>query len=217
MSRSLVWIATLLALGLSVSTQALACQGTAMLFDDKFEAIDPAWQNLATNNGKIENKHLLIALSPLENPANSTATASMNQRDIYTDIIACVDFSIDTQTPDSRVGDFVFGIIFWGADSSSYTVLAITQKGSYAVLRNASNRWLYPIPWTESALVKKEAGQQQELEIHTKQNSAELFINGTKVGDIKGTMPSGGGTVGIFYQVPGTGGKISVTRFQVKN
>ncbi len=85
-----------------------------MLFDDKFEAIDPAWQNLATNNGKIENKHLLIALSPLENPANSTATASMNQRDIYTDIIACVDFSIDTQTPDSRVLETLYLALYFG-------------------------------------------------------------------------------------------------------
>lgn len=65
--------------------------------------------------------------------------------------------------------------------------------------------------------MKKELGQKQELEIHLKQNSAELFINGTKVGDIKGAMPNGGGVVGIYYGFPAIGGKISVTEFQVKN
>ena len=94
----------------------------------------------------------------------------------------------------------------------------MSPVGTYEVARLAGKRWLFPISWTPTELVKKEIGQKQELEIHTKQNNAELFINGTKVADYTGTMPSGGGAVGILYQFPSaTGGKIIVTEFQVKN
>ena len=46
---------------------------------------------------------------------------------------------------------------------------------------------------------KEELGQKQEIEVHTKQNSAELFINGTKITDIKGRCQLGAGPLECLF------------------
>lgn len=215
MRRPIAWIACFLCFGLSLSTQVFACQGTTDVFDDKFTSIDPAWSNLASYYGKIDNGHLLLEIPPQTPTTTPYATHSLNQNNSYTDAVFCVTFSFDaTQDPSFTT----FGLSFWGTDDSAFYTFTVSANGHYQVSRKiADNRFLFPIPWTANPLIKTEFGQKQELEVRTKQNSAELFIGGTKVGDLKGIIPNGGGTVGIFYQTPGTGGKISVTEFQVKN
>ena len=145
MKRSIVCIASLLALGLPVSTQALACQGTSMLFDDKFATIDPEWDNLAKNNGKIENNHLIISLANAS--SSNVSQNSINQHDIYRDVIVCVKFSFDaTQRPAGTRS----GIIFWGVNFNSFVSFDIKADGYYEISKYVGNRWLFPIPWTES-------------------------------------------------------------------
>lgn len=53
----------------------------------------------------------------------------------------------------------------------------------------------------------------------TKGTTASFFIDGAKVGEIKGQPPAGGSLVGLFRQLPtkGPSGTVQVDSFQVKN
>ena len=108
MRRSIICVASLLACGLPLSTQVLACQGTTTVFDDKFTTIDKEWQTLPGAPSTIDNNHLLIDVHPQDYPAGF-GSHSLNQRDIYADAIFCATFSFDST---SDVNNTTFGIAF---------------------------------------------------------------------------------------------------------
>ena len=213
MRDPVAFIVGLIGFNILMATPALACQGTTTVLDDKFSSIDSAWANLSTYNGKIESGHLILDV-PAQVPPADYVTHVFNQSDIYTDVNVCVNFSFDaTQAPNSTS----FGIVFWGLDDNSYYNFEVSPTGSFSVFRKVGDtRYLYPIPWTATPLAKKELNQSQEIEINMKQNTAELFLNGSKIADFKGNMPSGGGEIGMWYGLPSSGGRISVSEFLVK-
>lgn len=100
---------------MSLSTQALACQGTTTVFDDKFREIDPAWQNLKTYFGKVDNGHLLIDAPDQGTKAISYGIRILNQSNVYTDAYVCANFSFNEAKEPAETH---FGIAFWAVDES---------------------------------------------------------------------------------------------------
>jgi hypothetical protein len=65
-----------------------------------------------------------------------------------------------------------------------------------------NQRSLSPVPWRESASIKKGLGQTNELRVVTKGAQATVFINDTQVVSFNGQPPQGGGFIGMIAFSP---------------
>jgi len=174
---------------------ALACQGSKMLFQDRFNTLDPAWGN--DDNASASGGRLLLRA-----PAGSSAFADhlLNQTNVYTDVDECI--TVRFSSTKDQAGTSA-GIVFWGTDDSHDYMLVITPIGQFIVMRKVADmRNLVPIGWTPSSAVRQGLGVPNEIEVITRGNQAMLYINGTKVGQISGQPPESGSLIGVYWSVP---------------
>jgi hypothetical protein len=212
-----IWACALACVTLALTVEASACpKGDAQFNDDFSATVDPAWSYLS-DNGKADGGHLVIALGPQKGAADSSSSNhSLNQTNVYTDATVCLDFAFkDTKDPDNTN----FGVAFWGVDDNHFYTLEINMSGYYQLARKVNDqRWLYPIPWTKSTLVKQDMNAPQEIIVTTKGNVVSVTLNGTKIADSRGQAPDGGGTVGLYWTVPNKdGAQFTVSQIQVTN
>ncbi len=204
MSRKLLFGLTAVAAA-ALGHSAFACQGSKILFEDKFATLNQGWgqdQNVSVAGGK------LVAKAP-----DTNGDHILYQGNVFPDAGVCVteDFAA---SPDPA--NAVAGVVFWAVDDSHYYVLEISADGSWAVARKlADNRWILPIKWNANPAVRKGLNTPNELEVQTKGNNAALFINGTKMGEVSGQMPDGGQLIGFFWQGV-NGGETRVEYVDVK-
>lgn len=180
-------------LSLTLGQAAWACQGTKVLFDDKFAQSDPAWggdpDHFIAQGGKLE-----IKLPPTNH--------WFNQNNVYGDSDVCATVALDSGKEDS----VSLGLAFWGLDDDHYYTFLIAANGNFSVLRKvAAGRFLSPISWRASPAIKKGLGESNEIEVVTKGNRASVFVNGTKVGEITGQPPDTGSLVGLYASGPDQG------------
>jgi hypothetical protein len=175
--------------------EAHACGNGKVIFEDKFETLDPSW-GAASDNKKVENSALVIS------PPQDRITWAVNQSDFYTDAAVCVDATV-TSTSDPNAS--FTAIVFWQEDDDNYWEYGFWPTGAIKVIHKTKGKSLYPFPQTETAALKKGIGQANSLEVETKGNKVTLYLNGTKVGELKGKPPEGGGRVGFEVYSPKTG------------
>lgn len=197
-----------LAIALAVNS-AEACQGSKVLFEDKFAALDPAWgtdQHAAAGGGKL-------TLTTDSGPDGWTSHI-LNQANTYEDASFCATVAFPVI---KDLGSAIGGLVFWGTDDDHYWMLAVSPIGQYTVEHKvAPNRLLQPVRWTENPVVTKGAGQHYDLEIQTKGGTATVFINGTKLGQVNGQPPDGGSLTGVYWSLPSEAdSKVEFTNLKV--
>ena len=79
-------------------------------------------------------------------------------------------------------------------------MLAFRTDGNFAVCRDMNDKFLHPIPWQPSDVVKKGLNQVNEVRVITKGKTATAYINGTQVASFKGFPADGGTQVGLHAE-----------------
>ena len=93
----------------------------------------------------------------------------------------------------------------------------VNAEGWFAVQRYIAGRYLLPVAWRESDVIKKGEGAVNQVKVvTTKDNKATISINGKEVISLSGQPPQGGSLVG-FKVASGPEGANSVafSEFQV--
>jgi hypothetical protein len=195
-----VLLAGVMTLGSSVlfgATWAQACGNGKVIYEDKFETLDPSWGK-ASDRLSVDQGALVIKAEP------GQGRWALSQSDVYADAAICVDATV-MNVPDPNSG--FTAIVFWYQDDSNYYEFGYWPAGDIRVNRVIKGKTLYPFPDTDIPALKKDAGQTNTLEVQTVGNKATLFVDGTQVGEFNGKAPEGGGLVGLETYSPKTGGE----------
>jgi len=192
MFRVAYWVGCLALAALAGMGQAVACGGSNVLFDDNFATLDPSW-GPASEMHYAKDGNLVVVPNP-----NSYHTLQ-NQTGLYQNADVCVRIQFaKTEDPTNTYG----AIVFWALDYANYYVADIASNGYFRVARWQNERWLYPVQWTQTKVIKQGLGQWNELHLVLKDRQATFSINGTQVVTFKGQPPKGGSLVGLAGASP---------------
>jgi len=183
--------------GALLATGAQACGNGKVIFEDKFETLDPGWGK-ASDRLSVDNGALVIKAEA------GTGRWAVSQSDYYQDVAICVDATV-VNVPDQNSG--FTAIVFWYQDNSNYYEFGYWPAGDIRVNRVSKGRTLFPVRETDVPDLKKGAGQTNSLEVQAVANKATLFVNGTKIAEFNGKPPEGGGLIGLDTYSPKTGGE----------
>ncbi len=173
----------------AAASPALACGTGKVLYEDKFETLDPSWSFPETDTTRsVGPGGLTYKWEP-----NNIST-KLSQFGYFENYEVCADIAM--QYPDK--GNGFLGIAFWGVDADNYYVMDVTPVyGNFAVYRLQKGKFLKPIAWTNSAAIKTGPGVVNQLSVAVNGNKAVITINGQKVAEFKGQAPDGGSLAGI--------------------
>jgi hypothetical protein len=188
-------------------TAAQACQGSKVLFEDKFTSLGSSWgqdDQASAADGKLSLKSI----------DQGWTSHLLNQSNAYGDASYCATVNFPVV---KDLNSAAAGMIFWGTDDDHYWALIVSPEGSFAVEHKvAASRMLQPVRWTANPVVKAGAGQKYDLEIQTKGNQATVFVNGTKLTEVTGEPPDGGSLTGVYWSLPAESTALTeVTNFKV--
>ena len=96
--------------GALLATGAQACGNGKVIFEDKFETLDPGWGK-TSDRLSVDNGALVIKAEA------GTGRWAMSQSDYYQDVAICVDATV-VNVPDQNSG--FTAIVFWYQDNSNY-------------------------------------------------------------------------------------------------
>ena len=182
----------LVAMTFASAPAALACKGREVLFEDKFQEEDSAW-DIAQSEGAA----VTIGGGKLEIKANKEWSrmvlyggGTFREGDI------CVDY-IMPQTKDPAVA----GMLFWAANYGSLFGLLVNSVGEAKIIRRQVAKDKVDTStisdWTAAPAVKKNPGATNQLRVVLKGNSASTFINDRPFKNFKG-VGSYGAQIGLF-------------------
>jgi hypothetical protein len=173
---------------------ALACGKGKLLFQDKFQTLDPRWQLTAPDQDRsIDAGVLSYALQP------EHLVVAINQAGIYEDYELCAQIAMKQD----ETSDAYAGLVFWAANSQNRYIFMITARdGTYAVSRVQKNKVLAQIPWGKPTEEIKKGGGMNELSVAVQGDHAVFSVNGQKVAELDGQPPDGGSQIGFEIFTP---------------
>lgn len=189
-----VFAAVIFCLLCVLTAAADPCPGTVIL-QNQFAGPNPNWDASSTANSKVALQNGQYVTTFL---VQNTARIELYQGDVYGDVNLCA--TISTPATDKAV-DQVAGLAFWATDYTSYYLLLVNPiTGQWEVLHLAGGRYLSPSPFQASTAIKTGVGTANTLQVQMRGTTATILINGTTVGTVSGTAPTGGGQVGFYAQ-----------------
>jgi hypothetical protein len=186
-----VAVAGILILG---GQNALACGKGKLLFQDKFQTIDPRWHLSADPTRSLDAGVLSYTFPP------NLGITVLNYAGVYDDYEVCAQITMkQNETSNSSAG-----LIFWGVDALNNYIFRFTARdGSYAVYRTQKGKNLAQIPWGEpSAAIKKGSGVTNELSVAVRGDHAVVSVNNQKLAEFDGQPPDGGSQIGFTMGTP---------------
>jgi hypothetical protein len=188
----LTGVALVMALSFGSAEVAMACQGSPVLFEDSFAALDPTWGN-AEDAFFLEDGQLTIM------PGYDEYYSALNTIGTYEDIDLC--FNLEAIKADPEGNSFA-GLIWWAIDYDNYYYVVVTAEQSIGVFRRQRGRVLPQLRWTTFDALKPGNGAVNELRVVTVGNAATIYVNGREYGTIKGQPPSDGQQIGVRATSP---------------
>lgn len=196
MKRQRAALAMAMAVVLIAVTASLASK---VLFEDKFTALDPAW---GAAGPMMDVKDGKLIITP---EMNSTQTV-LNQANVFPNDAEASFAMTFVKAPAPSWGS---GLVFWARDYNEYYAVLLNPEGWFAVQRYVAGRYLLPVAWRESKVIKQGEGAENQIKVVTKGNKAAVFINGNEVISLSGQPPQGGTLIG-FKVASGPEGSNSV-------
>lgn len=179
----------------SVTIAAAACQGDIVLFQDRFDSLQPTWGQ-ATDSFKVEDGKLVVA------PAAANSLWVTNRASLYDDIDMCVSMTTVTGVEPE---DAKAGLVFWSTDANNLYVFEFAPNGKASVWRRQRGKWLEQVDWKDAEGAATGDGGTNELRVVTKGNEAILYVNETEFARFTGSAPDNGGQIGVFAESPEAG------------
>ncbi len=158
-----------------------------VLFEDKFTSLDPAW-GAPGPIMDVKDGKLIIT------PQTNTSQTILNQANVFPNDAEASFTMTFVKVPAPTWGS---GLVFWAKDYNEYYAVLINAQGWFAVQRYIAGRYLLPVAWRESDVIKKGEGAANQVKVVTKDNKATISINGKEVISLSGQPPQGGTLVGF--------------------
>ena len=171
------------------------CKGSPATFEDDFASPEVGWssglgQRTTGSNAYFADNRLVIKPTT----KRGSRTIIYPSLVLKSAIICAMILSPEEITAPRTAG----GVAFWASTSQNLYAFEVVTDGTYNITRLIDNNWSYIGSGLKSDAINQGPGATNEIEVRTKQNVAQLFINGTKVQEIRGQPPAAGvSTVGF--------------------
>jgi hypothetical protein len=172
------------AMVLAVANVGLAAK---VIFQDNFATFGPAWgsPNAIQN---VKDGKLVVT------PKVKTTHTMINEGQLLPDN---ADITFNMTFLKAPAPSWGSGLVFWAKDYSDYYALLINANGWFAVQHHVANRYLLPVAWRKTTIIKKGAGAVHQVMVATKGNKATISVDGKELITLSGQPPKGGSLVGF--------------------
>jgi 3-keto-disaccharide hydrolase len=169
------------------SGQAKACDGSKIIFEDKFDDDAGGWSIKDTI--EVKDGSFVFKLPADDMQSNLNVTFTVKDADICTE-------AVWPQGGDPPV--LGAGLLFWGEDNRTYYQFGILNNGKFWIARKQDGAWLGTIAANiDSPAINTSPGDSNTLRVDAKGNTLAFFVNGTKVRELRGQAPTGGWRFGM--------------------
>jgi hypothetical protein len=180
-----VWGAAALLIVAAFVWPASACEGTEVVFEDKFADDAGGWA--INQDVEIKDGSFTFKLPPDAMQSDLNVTYTVNDADICT----------ETVWPDGGSTILGAGLLFWGEDNRNYLQFGILNNGKFWIARRQDGKWYTIVENVDSSAIKVKPGESNMLRVKASGGDATFFINGEKVRDLRGQAPKGGWRFGL--------------------
>ena len=185
MARSGVSGVALLLFAVALAWPALACEGTDVVFEDKFADDAGGWA--INKDVEVKDGGFTFKLPPDGMQSDLNVTYSVNDADICAEGV----------WPDDGSSILGAGLLFWGEDNKNYLQFGVLNNGKFWIARRIEGKWHTIVENVASNAIKVKPGETNVLRVTASGDSATFFINGEKVRDLRGQAPKGGWRFGL--------------------
>ena len=185
MTRRGLVVAAALLCGVSFFEPASACEGTDVVFEDKFTDDAGGWA--INQDVEVKDGSFTFRLPPDAMQSDLNVTYTVNDADICSEAV----------WPDGGSTILGAGLLFWGEDNRNYLQFGILNNGKFWIARRQDGKWYTIVENIDSSTIKVRPGESNVLRVKSSGDVATFFINGTKVRDLRGQAPKGGWRFGL--------------------
>jgi len=164
---------------------APACEGTQVVFEDKFTDDAGGWA--INQDVEVKDGSFTFRLPPDAMQSDLNVTYTVDDADICS----------ETVWPDGGSTILGAGLLFWGEDNRNYLQFGVLNNGKFWIARRRDGKWYTIVENVDSSAIKVKSGESNILRVKTSGGVATFFINGTKVRDLRGQAPKGGWRFGL--------------------
>jgi len=170
----------------------LACEGSEVLFEDKFQDDAGGWSQKKTVS--IGDGALVFTLPADDMQSNLNVMFSVEDADVCVEAVWPHGEDAGSDKP-KILGA---GLLFWGENNRTYYQFGILNNGRYWIARKQDGAWVGTIAANiDSAAIKTAPGASNTLRVDAKGNSLAFYINGTQVREVRGQAPEGSWRFGV--------------------
>ena len=185
MARSKVSGAAALLFAVVFAWPASACEGTDIVFEDKFSDDAGGWA--INKDVEVKDGSFTFKLPPDAMQSDLNVTYSVNDADICAEGV----------WPDDGSSILGAGLLFWGEDNKNYLQFGVLNNGKFWIARRIEAKWHTIVENFSSSAIKVKPGEANVLRVKTSGDTATFFINGEKVRDLRGQAPKAGWRFGL--------------------
>ena len=185
MARTGLGVAAALLCGAGFVEPAPACEGTQVVFEDKFTDDAGGWA--INQDVEVKDGSFTFRLPPDAMQSDLNVTYTVDDADICS----------ETVWPDGGSTILGAGLLFWGEDNRNYLQFGVLNNGKFWIARRQDGKWYTIVENVDSSAIKVKPGESNILRVKTSGGVATFFINGTKVRDLRGQAPKGGWRFGL--------------------
>jgi hypothetical protein len=168
----------------------LACQGSKVLFEDRFESADPTW-------GPESEKFKISAGQAVLRPPGGQYFWAWNTGFLFEDADVCYSVTMLDKASDPTLS--YGGLMFWVADNDNFYAFITASNGYFKVGRFVSGDWVTdPIGWTTASALKQGPGQTNSVRVKFEGTQVTAEINGTQVVSFKAQAPAKPSAIGLI-------------------
>jgi hypothetical protein len=181
--------ATIIALSLLGASSAFACEGKTVIFEDKFEDDLGGWDVDKAITFEKSGMNMKV-------PNDATSYRELNNAFFIKDADICLEAPWPTTPPDANPG---VGIVFWAADYANLFLYQAQINGNVGLYRYVNKNWV-TVSSQDAPTLKKNSGDSNLLRITLKGNLVSMYVNGTKLKDIRAQAPTTDARFGVYAQ-----------------
>ena len=185
MARSGLGVAAALLVAAAFAWPASACEGTEVVFEDKFADDSGGWA--INQDVEVKDGSFTFKLPPDAMQSDLNVTYTVNDADICS----------ETVWPDGGSTILGAGLLFWGEDNRNYLQFGVLNNGKFWIARRQDGKWYTIVENVDSSAIKVKPGEANTLRVKSSGGVATFFINGEKVRDLRGQAPKGGWRFGL--------------------
>jgi hypothetical protein len=163
----------------------LACEGTEIVFEDKFSDDAGGWA--INKDVEVKDGGFTFKLPPDAMQSDLNVTYTVSDADICAEGV----------WPESDSSILGAGLLFWGEDNKNYLQFGVLNNGKFWIARRIEGKWHTIVENVASSAIKVKPGETNVLRVKASGDSAAFFINGEKVRDLRGQAPKGGWRFGL--------------------